>query len=88
VLPLSNGTGTAVSVDDVLFPPPNDPTILMTDQATGTIYSITGPNLGPDQAITTALDIGELGTLNLDTGVFTPVVSGLSNPRGLAVLQT
>ena len=76
-----------VSVDDTLFRRGAAGTILLTDQGTGTIYRITGPALPRDEALSAALDAGELGVLNLKTGTFTPVISGLSNPRGLALLR-
>jgi hypothetical protein len=91
LLPLS------VSVDDTLFLPSggggegesrhgSGGVVLLTDQATGTIYELSGPGLRSRQALTAALDAGELGRLNVKTGVFTPIISGLVNPRGLAFL--
>jgi len=90
VLPLS------LSVDDTLFlPSPRGDeefgsggggAVLLTDQAAGTIYEISGPGLRSPQALTAALDAGELGRLNVKTGAFTPIISGLGNPRGLAFL--
>jgi hypothetical protein len=76
-----------VSIDDTLFRRGSDGAILLTDQGTGTIYRITGPALPPDEALSAALDVGELGVLNLETGAFTPVISGLKSPRGLALLR-
>jgi hypothetical protein len=91
VLPLS------LSVDDTLFLPSRrggdeqfgsggGGAVLLTDQAMGTIYEISGPGLRSPQALTAALDAGELGRLDVKTGAFTPIISGLSNPRGLAFL--
>jgi hypothetical protein len=76
-----------VSVDDTLFRHGDDGVILLTDQGTGTIYKITGSALGRNQALSAALDAGQLGVLNVKTGAFTPVITGLTNPRGLALLQ-
>jgi hypothetical protein len=81
VLPLQ------LSVDDTLFlPSESKGLVLMTDQGSGTIYQITGSGLESAQALSAALDVGELGRLNVKTGAFTPIISGLSNPRGLAFL--
>jgi hypothetical protein len=80
VLPLQ------LSVDDTLFRQGGSGVVLLTDQGSGTIYMITGPALGSSQALSAALDVGELGRLNVKTGAFTPIISGLSNPRGLAIL--
>jgi sugar lactone lactonase YvrE len=81
VLPLQ------LSVDDTLFLRGGaSGAVLLTDQATGTIYEVTGPALGSSQPLSAALDAGELGRLNVKTGAFTTIVSGLSSPRGLAFL--
>jgi hypothetical protein len=91
LLPLS------VSVDDTLFLPSrqggedgfrSDATgvVLVTDQGSGTTYELSGPGLGSIGALTAALDAGEVGRLDIKTGTFTPIVSGLVNPRGLAFL--
>jgi hypothetical protein len=83
VLPLK------VSVDDTLFVSggtEHTGAVLLTDQGSGTIYEITGPALRSSQALSAALDAGKLGRLNVTTGAFTPIISGLSNPRGLAFL--
>jgi hypothetical protein len=86
VIPLTDATGTPVSIDDTLFPPDRPGAVLVTDLSTGTIYRISGPGLGSIESLSAARDIGEVGTLNPRTGVFTPVVSGLGSPRGLAFL--
>jgi hypothetical protein len=90
-LPLS------LSVDDTLFLPhhrgdddgPRSDAagmVLVTDQATGTIYALSGPGLESIKTLTAALDAGKVGTLNVKTGTFTPISSGFVNPRGLAFL--
>jgi hypothetical protein len=40
----------------------------------------------PGVVFSAAQDIGELGKMNLKTGSFTPVITGLGSPRGLAFL--
>jgi arylsulfatase A-like enzyme len=87
VLPLTDASKNAVSVDDTLFNPGATGEMLMTDQATGTIYQVTVPAGSTAQAFSAAQDLGELGTTNLKTGVFTPVISGLGSPRGLAFIN-
>ncbi|HEV3263426.1 MAG TPA: hypothetical protein VG013_41710 [Gemmataceae bacterium] len=86
LLPLTNATNKPVSVDDTLFPRGSGGEILMTDLG-GTIYRITGPAVRSGLALSAAPDIGQLGSLNTDTGIFTPVITGLSSPRGLAFLH-
>jgi hypothetical protein len=83
VLPLTDEAGKPVSVDDTLFLPGGPGEVLFTDLSTGTIYRVTGPALESGGALSAAPDIGEVGTLNTHTGVFTPVISGLGSPRGL-----
>jgi arylsulfatase A-like enzyme len=87
VLPLTDAAKKSVSVDDTLFNPGSTGEMLVTDQQTGIIYQVTVPGGSSAQAFSAAQDLGELGITNLTTGVFTPVVSGLGSPRGLAFLN-
>jgi arylsulfatase A-like enzyme len=87
VLPLSDAAKNPVSVDDTLFNPGSTGEILVTDQTTGILYQVTVPGGSSAQVFSAAQDIGELGTTNLATGLFTPVLSGLGSPRGLAFLN-
>jgi sugar lactone lactonase YvrE len=86
LLPLSDSSHTAVSVDDSLFPPDRVGSVLLTDLQTGAIYRITGRAINDDTVLSAAQDIGELGSLNTRMGLFTPIISGLGSPRGLAFL--
>jgi sugar lactone lactonase YvrE len=86
VLPLTDASQAPVSVDDSLFPPDAVGSVLMTDQASGTIYRITGKAINNKLVLSAAPDIGELGSLNTHTGLFTPVINGLGSPKGLAFL--
>jgi hypothetical protein len=87
LLPTTDASITPVSVDDSLFLPGSTGQILMTDLNAGMVYRVTGP-LTAGLVLSAARDIGELGSLNTATGVFTPVVSGLGSPRGLALQQS
>jgi hypothetical protein len=87
VTPLTDAAGNPVSADDSLFSPGATGEILMTDQKTGTIYQVTVPAGSSAQVFATGVDIGELGTTNLTTGLFTPVITGLGSPRGLAFIN-
>ena len=87
VLPLSDAANNPVSVDDTLFNPGSTGEMLVTDQQTGNIYQVTVPGGSSAQAFSAAQNIGQLGTTNLTTGLFTPVISGLGSPRGLAFLN-
>jgi hypothetical protein len=74
-------------VDDTLFNPGSVGEMLLTDQKTGTIYQVTVPAGSSAEAFSAAQDIGELGIANLATGLLTPVISGLGEPKGLAFLN-
>ncbi|MDB5353932.1 MAG: hypothetical protein JWN24_385 [Phycisphaerales bacterium] len=86
LLPLSDAKKNAVSVDDTLFTASSGDSILLTDQG-GRIYQITGKALKSKHLVLSAAqDIGQLGMLNTTAGRFTPVITGLKSPRGLASL--
>jgi arylsulfatase A-like enzyme len=87
VTPLSDAAHNPVSVDDTLFNPGATGEMLVTDQTTGIIYQVTVPAGSSAQVFSAGVDIGQLGTTNLATGVFTPIISGLGSPRGLAFLN-
>jgi hypothetical protein len=88
LLPLTDATKNPVSVDDTLFKREGGGEVLFTDLNAGIIYAISGPALRERQTLSAALDIGEVGTTDFETGVFTPIITGLQSPRGLALLPT
>jgi phospholipase C len=87
LLPLSDANKNPVSVDDTLLNPGAVGEMLLTDQKTGIIYQVTVPAGSSFQAFSAAQDLGQLGTTDFATGLFTPVISGLGSPRGLAFLN-
>jgi hypothetical protein len=87
VLPLSDAANNPVSVDDTLANPGSVGEMLVTDQKAGTIDLITVPAGSAAQTYAAAQDIGQVGRVNFATGRFTPVISGLSEPKGLAFLN-
>jgi len=93
VLPLSStATGPAgalITIDDTSFAPVGASALLVTDINTGTIYRIERPVFGfdPGQPYSASDTAGIVGTLNLDSGVITPVVSGFGSARGLLFLS-
>ena len=86
VLPLTDGSKAAVSVDDSLFAPATAGTVLVTDQKNNAVYEISGGALKKGLALSAAQDIGQVGILNVGSGRFSSVISGLGSPRGLAFL--
>jgi hypothetical protein len=89
VTPLSDAAGKLPNhgVDDTLFTPSSQGEILVTDQSNNAIYFLRGSGVNANLVLSAAQDAGELGITNTTTGVFTPVVSGLGSPRGLAFLN-
>ena len=86
LVPLADSTRKAVSVDDSLFTPGNSGVVLLTDQKNNAIYEISGSALRKGLQLSTAQDIGQLGGVQIANGRFTPAITGLGSPRGLAFL--
>lgn len=77
--------GALITIDDSVFAPPGADYLLVTDVGADTIYRIDRTDFGfePGQAYSASDTAGIVGTLNLDNGVVTPVVTGLVSGRGL-----
>jgi hypothetical protein len=88
VTPLSDAAGLLPGhgVDDTLFTPSKHGEILVTDK-NGAIYLLRGSGVNSNLVLSAAQDAGELGTMDTTTGLFTPIVSGLVSPRGLAFIN-
>jgi hypothetical protein len=74
-----------ITVDDTAFAPRSKCFLLLTDVSGGLIYRIDSPTFGfePGTAYSTSDTLGLLGTLNLDNGFITPIVTGFGSARGL-----
>jgi hypothetical protein len=90
VLPLSflsAGAATPVETDDTAFVTSSDGFILFADKKLNTVFKLTRPGFVPGSAYTAA-DGGQfVGTLDITTGVVTPIVTGLQNPGGLVFVK-
>jgi hypothetical protein len=77
--------GALITIDDTTFTPPGAAYLLVTDIDGNAIYRIDRSGFGfePGQAYSASDTAGIVGTLNLDNGVLTPIVSGLISARGL-----
>jgi hypothetical protein len=77
--------GALITIDDTAFTPPGADYLLVTDIGANTIYRIDRSDFGfePGQAYSASDTAGIVGTLNLDNGVVTPVITGLVSGRGL-----
>ena len=80
--------GAQITLDDTAFVPDRSRHLLVTDVGTGTIYRIDRTPIGfePGQAYSASDTYGLVGTLSLDNGVVTPIVTGMSSARGLAFI--
>jgi hypothetical protein len=83
--------GNLATVDDTAFAPASNSFMLVADLGNpmagdgGTVYRIDRPPFGfePGTAYSASDTAGFVGTLNLDTGAITTIVTGLSSGRGV-----
>jgi hypothetical protein len=77
--------GVATTVDDTAFASNPHAFLLVADVGGQTVYRIDGPTFGfePGTAYSASDTAGIVGTLNLDSGALTPIVTGLVSGRGL-----
>jgi hypothetical protein len=82
--------GATFTIDDTAFVPRGAAYLLVTDVGAGIIYHIDRSDFGfePGQAYSASDTAGVVGTLNLDNGVVTPIVTGLSSARGLLFVKS
>ena len=81
----SDGKPLAITLDDTAFAPHPKAFLLVTDVSRGVIYRIDSGSFGfePGTAYSASDTLGLVGTLNLDNGVVTPIVTGFGSARGL-----
>src|ERR1700719_1237727 len=81
----SDGKPLAITLDDTAFAPHPKAFLLVTDVNGGVIYRIDAGSFGfePGTAYSASDTLGLVGTLNLDNGVVTPIVTGFGSARGL-----
>jgi hypothetical protein len=81
--------GATITVDDTAFAPGPKTFLVVTDvgnaKDNGVIYRIDSPSFGfePGVAYSASDTLGLVGTLNLDNGFVTPIVTGFDSARGL-----
>lgn len=74
--------GASAQVDDTVFATSSEGLVLLSDRDGETVYAVTKPIFSPGEAFTAASNL--LGKLDLDTGVISPIVTGLVSPHGMA----
>jgi hypothetical protein len=76
--------GTATTVDDTAFASDPHSFLLFSDVGADVVYRLENPSFGfePGTAYSTSDTVGIVATLNLDTGVLSPVATGFVSTRG------
>jgi hypothetical protein len=90
-LPLSYQTPAGlkpVEVDDTMFVTSTEGFVLMADKGLNTVFALKKQAFVPGTAYTAADGGPFVGTIDLTTGVITPIVTGLKGPGGMAFVDT
>jgi hypothetical protein len=90
-LPLSYLTSSGpmpVETDDTAFITSSQGFLLFADKSLNTVYKISKNAFVPGTAFTAADGGPFVGTLDMTTGIITPIVTGLSNPGGMMFIDS
>ena len=85
---LAPGGPVSVETDDTAFVTSSEGFILFADKGLDAVYKISKKAFAPGTAYTAADGGPFVGTLDLTTGVITPIVTGLQNPGGMVFVDT
>jgi hypothetical protein len=85
---LAPGGPMSVETDDTAFVTSTKGFLIFTDKGLNNVYLLQKNAFSPGSAYTAADGGPFVGTLNLTTGVITPIVTGLSNPGGMMFVDT
>jgi hypothetical protein len=85
---LAAGANVPVETDDTAFVTSSQGFILFADKGLNTVFKLTRSGFLPGSAYTAADGGPFVGTLDLTSGIVTPVVTGISNPGGLVYVDT
>lgn len=85
---LASGVQTAVETDDTTFVTSTQGFILFADKGLNKVFKLSAPAFSPGVAYTAADGGPFVGTLDLSTGIVTPIVTGLKNPGGMMFVST
>jgi hypothetical protein len=77
--------GSSVQIDDTIYATASHGVILVSDRDGETIYAISKDIFAPGAAYSAAPT--SVGSLDLDTGVLTNVVTGMVSPHGMAFIR-
>jgi hypothetical protein len=79
-VPLHDASDHPVTVDDTAFPTQSSGTIYFTDSGTNTIYALSSQSFDSTKGYSSSGP--SIGTVSLTTGLYTPIVLGLSSSHG------
>lgn len=85
---LASGTPTPGETGDTTVVTSSEGFILIADKKLNTVYKLSKKAFTPGAAYTAADGGTFVGTVDLTTGVVTPVLTGLTNPGGLVFVDT
>jgi hypothetical protein len=77
-----------VEVNDTIFTTSTAGTLYITDTTANVIYTLTKPYFPANEVYTAANVAGDVGLVDLNTGIVTPVVTGFAGVHGLAFAPT
>jgi hypothetical protein len=82
LLHLTDGSANQITVDDTIFPTNPSGTILVADTSANTVYAVTSAVFQVGGAYGASDSSGAVGKIDLSTGFFTPIVTGMVSPHG------
>lgn len=85
---LTPGGPMSVETDDTAFVTSSEGFIIFADKGLNKVYMLQRNAFSPGTAFTAADGGPFVGTVDLTTGVITPIVTGLSNPGGMMFVDT
>jgi hypothetical protein len=86
--PVANASGPTFTVDDTAFAHKDSKSLMVTDLSGDAIYKIKkSSGFERGQAYSASDSYGIVGTLDVKSGVVTPIVTGLISARGLAFVR-
>lgn len=85
---LAGGVQTGVETDDTAFVTSSEGFILFADKGLNKVYKLSKKAFAPGAAYTAADGGSFVGTIDMTTGIITPIVTGLTNPGGLVFVDT
>ena len=85
---LSGNSAMPVETDDTAFVTSSQGFILFADKSLNTVFKLTRTGFVPGSAYTAADGGPFVGTVDITSGIVTPVVTGIKNPGGMVYVDT